>query len=325
MGKVKSKNIIIAIALLSVVLFGSVCGLSVSQPAHADIGPKPSVTVTVENIGDKVCYGTLLSASEGYGPHHAYTSEYPYIQDSRYDPENKDYDSEEYAIWKAFVDYVDPDGYYYWQTHWALQETDKIFWGYYRPYKFKILLYFPETQTFASSDICECYAFHSYFNAKLSDNDIAVSQDKAVTVRKNYDYTWEIVSLFARIVATVALELGVAWLLFKMRTKKKIITVTVVNVITQTIMNVAINVLSYFEGGWAILWYIPIELGVFVVEAVAYSIIFRVKERKTIGAYGAMPNPDYASIGKCVLLSFVANLFSFVVGVALALVIPGIF
>ena len=36
--------------------------------AKADIGPKPCVFITFENMGDETCYGTLLSASAGTGP-----------------------------------------------------------------------------------------------------------------------------------------------------------------------------------------------------------------------------------------------------------------
>lgn len=320
----KSKNSIAAVLLFAIALFSLVCVTPATHTAYADMGPKPSVVVTVKNLDGKICYGTLLSYCEQYGPHYAYNPKY-YDIPYECDPESKYYDAEFHTVWKAFVEYVDPGGYYYQQVHWKCHETGKISWTYYPPSKFKVLLYFPETQTFATSGIYERYAFHSYFSAKLSNNDLTVSQTESINVSKNYDYTWEFVSLLVRIVATVLLEVGVTYL-FKLRTKKTIIAVTVVNVVTQTVMNVVLNLLAFFQGGWALLWYIPIELAVFIIEAVAYIFVFNRKQSKTVEVAGdSVINSNRLSIGKCVLLSFVANLVSFVAGFALVLVIPGVF
>lgn len=318
----KSKNLITAM-LLAVALFVCLSATVKMQPAYADIGPKPSVTVTVENLNGRVCYGTLLSYYKSLGPTSAYSPDYCSVP-SEFDPESEFYDAEEHAIWQAFVEYADPDGYYYQQVHWKCHETGEISWSYYPPSKFKVLLYFPETQTFVTSGVCERYAFHSYFSATLSDDDLAISQSESVNVRKSYDYTWEIVSLLVRIVVTLIIELGVAYL-FGLRTKKKILTVMIVNAVTQTAMNIALNILAFFQGAWAMLWYIPIELVVFVTEAVVYTIIFNRTQTKTVGEDGSVMNPEYLSIVKCVLYSLVANILSFASGFALVLVIPGIF
>ena len=317
----KSKNIIVSILLFLVTLFACLCGMYTSRPAHADMGPKPSVTVTVENLDGRACYGTLLSNSKYSGPHHAYMSK------------TEQLDTDEDSIWKAFVEYSDPDGYYYLQEHWNFSLTGEISWRYYPPSKFKILLYFPDTKTFVSSGIYESYAFHSYFKATLTDSSVSVSQSEALEISKNYDYTWEIVSLFVRIIATVLIELGIA-LLFRLRTKKQLVSITVVNVITQTLLNLALNIYAYFRGvGYfdIMLLFAPLELAVFVIEAVIYAIVLRRGEPKTVLAYGAygMPysekNPKYASIGKCILYSLAANVVSFIAGLALARIIPGIF
>lgn len=320
----QSKNLITAFLLIAVGLLLLLSGTPATQTAYADMGPKPSVIVTVDNLDGRICYGTLLSYDERHGPHYAYSPEQSYLFDE-YNPESANYNEEEHAIWKAFVEYDDPDGYYYQQRHWKCHETGEISWTYYPPSKFKVLLYFPETQTFASSGICESYAFHSYFSADLSNTDLTVSQTGLVNISKSYDYTWEIISLLVRIVATVLLELGVA-LLFKLRTKRAIIAVTIVNVVTQTVMNVVLNLLSFFQGGWGILWYIPIELAVFIVEAVAYILIFNRAQPKTVMADGNdVINPNHISIGKCVLFSLAANFASFAAGLALVLIIPGVF
>ena len=320
-AKGKSKNLIVAVLLIVIVLFSLLCGTSTTQTAHADMGPKSSVIVTVENLDGRVCYGTLLSYEKIYGPSAAYSPEDPYIP-SPFDPESEYYDEAEHAIWKAFVEYADPDGYYYLQRHWKCNETGKISWTYMPPESFKILLYFPETQTFLSSGVCKGYAFHSYFTVNLSDTDFTVSQTE-LNVRKSYGYTWEIISLIVRIIATVLIEIGVAWL-FELRSKKKIISVIILNVVTQTALNVVLNILAFFQNLWALIWYIPIELAIFIIEALAYIIIFSLTKAKTVKD-GNATNPDYLSIGKCVAFSLVANLLSFTAGFLLALILPGFF
>lgn len=318
--KRKSKKLTVFFLLFFIAIFACLCGIYTTKPALADMGPKPSVTVTFENLGESACYGTLISKSYS-GPHHPYN------------PEHDSHDADEDSIWKAFVEYSDPDGYDYLQNHWNLSLKGEISWTYYAPSKFKILLYFPETKTFVSSGIYESYAFHSYFSATLTDTAVSVSQSEALEVRKNYNYTWEIVSLFVRIIATVLIELGIA-LLFRLQTKKQLVSITVVNVITQTLLNLALNVYAYFRGVsiFEIIYlYIPVELGVFVIEAVTYAIILRRDEPKTVWAYGAYGepyrerNPKYTSIVRCILYALVANAVSFIAGLALARIIPGIF
>lgn len=70
--------------------------------ASADTGPKPSVRITFENMGDETCYGTLLSRDPSYGPHNVWDGT----------PENI-LDKGQNAVWQAFVDYKDADGYYF--------------------------------------------------------------------------------------------------------------------------------------------------------------------------------------------------------------------
>ena len=45
-----------------------------------------------------------------------------------------------------------------------------------------------------------------------------------MSVKRTYDFTWEILSLLCRILATIAIELGIAWL-FGFRTKKQILVI----------------------------------------------------------------------------------------------------
>ena len=105
--------------------------------AKADMGPKPSVRIQFKNMSDDLCYGTLLSKEKCTGPAQVWDG--TARNEQLYDLDRN--------IWKAFVDYKDPDGYYFLQRGWTVSETGEIAWTYYPPEDFKILLYYPETGT----------------------------------------------------------------------------------------------------------------------------------------------------------------------------------
>lgn len=206
------------------------------------------------------------------------------------------------------MEYQDADGYYFLQEWWDCSESNQLNWTYYPPSPFKILLYFPETDTFYVSEVYERYAFDSYFTVDLSAYD-----SDPITASKSYDYTWEIISIVVRIVLTIALELAIA-LLFGYREKKVFAFLAAVNVVTQVILNVALNIINYNSGSMTFTFsYVLFEILVFTIEAVAYAVLlkkFSGKEQKK---------------GRAVGYAFVANAASFAFGLWLAHVIPGIF
>ena len=159
--------------------------LSTPLPIHADIGPKPSVTITIENADDRVYYATLLSKYESTGPESAYRG-----NNARYTIED-----EQYTIWKAFVDYQDEDNFYFLQIFWECTEKDSFRWGYFPPETFKVLLYYPDTNEFIVSDICERYAFDTYYT--FNTNGI---------ITKSYNHSKETLNLIVRIVLTILLK-----------------------------------------------------------------------------------------------------------------------
>ena len=192
--------------------------------ASADMGPKPSVRIEFTGIEGETYYGTLLSLRDSTGPASAWNGNPDY---AHYHPGDEGYD-----IWLKFVEYQDTDGYYFLQEWWDCSETNQLNWTYYPPTSFKILLYFPETDTFYVSPVYERYAFDSYFTVDLSEYDT-----DPILASKSYDYTWELISLAARIVLTIALELGIA-LLFGYREKKVLGLLAVVNIVTQVTLKV---------------------------------------------------------------------------------------
>ena len=280
--------------LMSIILV-----MSLPVTASADIGPKPSVHIQFTGIEGETYYGTLLSERRSTGPATAWDGYEDYRD---WKPEN------EKPIWEKFISYEDTDGYYFLQEWWDCSESNELNWTYYPPNPFKILLYFTETDSFYVSPIYERYAFDSYFTVDLSDYD-----SSPITAEKNYDFTWEVISLAARIVLTIALELAIARF-FGYRGKKTLAFLAIVNIITQVTLNVALNIINYVSGSMGFTFaFVCMEIVVFAIEAIAYrSLLHRfssVEKEKRRG----------------VTYALVANTGSFVIGLWLAHLIPGIF
>lgn len=294
------------------ILLSAVCMVMLlSVPVNADTGPKPSVRVYFENMGDQLCYGTLLSETDSTGPFSAWDGDENHVYNAF------DLDDE---IWRAFAEYKDTDGFYYLQTGWKVSETNEIAWTYYPPNRFKILLYYPETDTFAVSGICEKYAFDSYYTVDMDDVNIGSvgygegqSADAEIKAHTSYNYTMEILSLIARIIVTIVIEMGVA-LLFGFRKRNQILLLIGVNTATQIILNLLLNLINYNSGQQAfVVNYILFEIVVFAIESVLYSIVL-----KKISAQ-ARKNGFYVGY------AFAANALSFSAGMIMARIVPGIF
>ncbi len=303
--------------------------MCMSLTAYADIGPKASVHIIFENMGDELCYGTLLSETDCTGPAAVWDGK---DENARHN-ENEYYSYSElnFDIWKAFVDYKDTDGYYFLQSGWKVSENKELAWTYYPPHSFKILLYYPESEKFAVSGIYERYAFDTYYTVNMQGIEIGtvdynetLSTDERIeqfeastrqelTAEKSYDYSKELLSLFARIVITIIIETAVA-LIFGFRKKNELIFLSAVNIITQIILNVLLNAVNFTSGYLAFTYnYIFFEIIVFALEALLYSAFMKKlgsKERKA---------------RFYIIYSFVANAVSFGAGFIAAKIIPGIF
>jgi len=277
--------------------------------AYADIGPKASIVIDFKGLENENYYVTLLSERNDTGPHRALGVS---PNNQRFNEED-----EEYRIWEKFVSYNDTDNYYFLQYFQDCTDLSQFKWGYYPPSKFKILIYFPEKESFLiSSEIFERYAFDSYYTATIKDFDLQVSEDNKVflSVKKSYNYTNEIMSLFARIIATIGVEILIA-LLFRLRKKNILLFIVVVNIVTQSILNILLNIINYKYGGLAfILNYFWMEILIIIIEYMAYTIWFRkVDTQKNIKNWIVL------------LYAICANVISFGVGMSIANFIPGIF
>lgn len=287
--------------------------------ASADTGPKPSVRIKFENLGDELCYGTLLSSKPSTGPSSAWDGT---EEDARHNENsNGYYDWQDfgYDVWKAFVDYDEKDEFYFLQEAWQINETKELAWTYYPPNEFKILLYFPETGEYAVSGVYERYAFDSYFTVNMDDAKLSVdyneelSSDDRLNAYKSYNYSVEIGSLVARILITIVIEMAIA-LLFGYREKKQLLLLTGVNSGTQIILNVLLNIVNYNSGEMAfVVFYILFELIVFTIEAVLfYHFLNKISIKQ---------KPKWLAV----VYALVANFVSFGAGMLIAEWLPGIF
>lgn len=208
---------------------------------NADTGPKPSVRIKFENMGDELCYGTLLAKEESTGPASAWDGKEENINLSFVDRD----------IWEAFVNYEDSDGYYFLQWAWIVSDTKELSWTYYPPNEFKVLLYYPETNTFMVSDVCKRYAFDTYYTVDMGGIEIGsikyddnLSSNQRLEAFKSYEFKNEVKALGCRMLITVVVEVLIG-LLFKFR-NKELLYILFINVITQIILNVLLNIYTGF-------------------------------------------------------------------------------
>ncbi len=268
-----------------VILFLVVGFLLIITPlVGADFGPKESLTINFTNYSDTM-YVTIISNNVYYGPH------IPINEDSNAD-EIAHY-KEIYAsevpdeVFYAFLDYVSDDyslGYH------IIKITETYRCGYYPPNNFKVLIYDTSDASFMVSDVYEQYAFSSYYTVDLSRDGIILVN--------SYDYARETIYLIIRIIVTIILEILVA-ILFRIKGKRNYIIIIITNVVTQVLLNVGLNVVTYFNSFFIFEFLLLLfaECIVFVVEFLIY--MFTLKD---------------TSNSKAVLYALAANVLSAVTG-----------
>lgn len=273
------KRRIVALILLTTVF------LSVfSFHAFADTGPKPSVVVDFEGMEGEIYYVTLLAKETSTGPYSL--AEEGYMHPI---PEGQE------TAWQAFLNYRDADGFHFLQYMEACSGKGRFFWSYYPPEEFKILIYFPEYDSFSvSEEVFTQYAFDSYFKATVSGDTIIAE--------RTYDVAWEVFAFVIRLVFTLGIELIFAWA-FGFRSKKLFLTVLAANIVTQLGLNLYMLHHGYQRMFLMYIYcYFVAEVIIVVVEAMAYSY-----------AAKAWADDDSANLHP-VQLSVIANLFSFGLG-----------
>lgn len=237
----------------------------------ADIGPKPSITITVTNLGEGDYKATLLG-NRSTGPHLLYEGE----------ADNTSGDIGKYVGEDGFSSFED--------TSFTIsKEKNSFTWGYYPPDPFKVLI-IDQDNNYYLSEVMSCYAFYSYYEATLDSGVIELTKSKSVTQTK------DICSFFLRLIGTLIIETLIA-LLFMYRSKKELLTILIINTITQIGLNVFVSLSNYYSGKLETMFaYFGFEIIIVIVEAIVYLLVFKEKKLKAI------------------LYSIVANVVSFGLG-----------
>ena len=300
--------------------------------AFADTGPKPSAAFTFTGMPDEDYYVTMLAEVDHYGPHRIYQEgdDLPYVLEAgRDDPA--------YPAWQKFVDYKDADGYYFLDDLFdQCHGNDEASWHYYPPERFKLLLYFPESDIFLCSTVTERYAFDSVYRLDLGgkspaeiaaltltdpngdplpsgrDDETAIGE---VTLDKSDGTHQQIIGFFGRLGITLVIELALAWG-WKYRKGSQLLFIGIVNLITQCLLNVALLYWGAQETsrGFIIFWYVLLELAVTGIEAAAYAYL--------------LPGTDHrekSARRHAAMYAIAANVLSFLGGLALSEVFPFLF
>lgn len=335
---------LVSLTLLTFVLLAPAFLRTETMKASADTGPKPSVRVTFENMGDELCYGTLLSKTPSTGPTRAWDG----TEDGKliFNGANE-------TVWRAFTEFKDEDGFYFLQWFRRADENKALNWTYYPPQTFKILLYYPDRATksgaadnsaggatrdsktsavsgaFCVSDVLNRYAFHSYYFVDMRNvQSETIGTIAKISATQGYDYSAEILGFFVRFIITLGVETLLA-LAFGLRTKRAFLTVLAANGVTQIALNLLLNVRLHFDNVYGVIpLYFFAELFIFAAEAALYCFILG--KRKNGGENGsADENGGKSAIAyskkRLILYAFTANLISFCIGLPLAILLPAVF
>lgn len=242
--------------------------------ASANSAPEPDFVLRFSGI-EGTCYMTLLNREkeDEWGIHHV-------SEDGKRDPEVFDIElfgyrkADEIAdpVFQAFYNYKDPDGYYFVQQMADLTDRTSYYDIEY-PHEFKILLYYPESGKFISSEKLEA---HSYFNCF----HITVENDEIVSVTKSTKYAeygmnvGEVLYILCLLIQTIIIEILVA-IPFGFRRKKQVLTVFLTNLLTHPLMMGMIMVVnpSLHESVFSFP-FVFFEIGVAVIESLVYLWLF---------------------------------------------------
>lgn len=246
-------------------------------PVHADMGPKPSVNITVENPPSDACLATLLGSTETFGPYYLDEN-----TEARYDGEALD-------AYNAFKAYAEEDEFFFWGEVFSVGE-EGFSWRYLPPSPFKILIYDPADGRVYVSPEEERYAFDSYYSVRLAE-------DGTISTERTGLFFVQVPSILTRVIFTCLAEVGIAFL-FGYKAKRELLMIAGVNVLTQVVLNVMCSWDIYKKGPF--MWegtFLAYEHLVFLIEAVLYIIFLRSHSKKRAVGYAFTANLATALLG----------------------------
>ncbi len=279
--------------------------LYISSNVYANAGPPTMLEIKFEGLGTDDYFITLLGDIEGY----QYDSDGYYNENSVEEDFNN---PQNYRAAVAFDNYEDVDDFKFTgvfsRSYNNIFETTDV-----PPDPFKVLLYFPESESFLISEEYYSYGISSYYVATLSENmgelSVTPTVSEPFSLQAAYDYPHEIYLLIVRMLLTIVVELIIAFF-FGFKGEKIFLSIVAINIITQILLNVILNSIVYF--GWIntiFFSYLFLELLIVIVETLLLML-----------ACNYIKTNKHFTFWKILLYSSFANLVSFTVGIILSLV-----
>ena len=216
------------------------------KKVNADTGPKPSTTVTFKNV-------PFENAEIGF---------------LYYLERNTNLTGETFEKRGYDVESVDDYKYIY-HAKSVGEGNHTIKWTYFCPYDLKVFLYDKDTKTMYMSKVIHREEFTSNYVIDCKN----IENGKLIVKSKN-SFGTSVLSLVGRIIITIAIEVGIAFL-FKFK-KKSYISICAVNVISQILLNLFLYFeMKNFGGGNLIflLAFIPIPLLIFILGEIFVIVL----------------------------------------------------
>lgn len=293
------------ILLVLVLTLGVLTGFT---SVRADIGPKPSLKVTIIGMEDIPYTFDLLSED---------------VDGNFFDPETHSWNHGHYLDEEDYPDelftFVCNDGLSVWSLYGSpmpyINQIDdstnaqEYQDNYHPPREFKVLIYLEDGTTIVSELVSRNY-FDSHMTWDVTDVNKTTSSEGLGEISGNihigpYDELtgWNKLSgvsiprMALRILITMSIELGIL-LLFRYKKKESYVLVGITNAVTQILLTYLVARTAVYGGYFnAIFLLLFLEMFVFVIEGIVYS--FFLKERKVLWA---------------LFYTFVANTITLIVG-----------
>ncbi|MCR4633243.1 MAG: hypothetical protein K5648_03870 [Erysipelotrichaceae bacterium] len=193
------------------------------EPIRINNGYDQNTRITFTGIGE-TCYGTLLSKTSVSGTWSSNLSLPLNAPDQ---------------VIAFFEGYEDADSYFYLNYFQDISEG-MLYWPFYPPEDFKILLYYPDSDSFIVSDApIRRYALSSTYHAVIENGSMSVS--------RNYDHMRMALITLSRIVLCTLTALAVTFLFYRPG-KKDLKPVLSSNLLYQLLLHLIISLYSYKNG-----------------------------------------------------------------------------
>lgn len=263
-----------------------------SLTASADAGPKQVLNVKVEGASSSCCLSVLTADEEWFIMMSPETEEErrrifedmfigAYLDD-QWDAENEiSYEkaaadfkkSDKYQkvdrLYRTFSEYRDPDGYHF-LGHVEIIDPGESVEIYNPPADYKLLLYFPASDTISSTGRLTAPNLVTNMTVKVEDDAVVTAYYSAARSTDAFSMILFLSSLFI----TVVVEILIA-LCFLFTKGKQILVVLITNVASLILLNMMLTIINPpVYGALFSFPYALFEIGVVIAEAAVYLYFF---------------------------------------------------